>query len=210
MNRRERRVAASKSKRKPIDRIIAVHEAGHAVAKYLTADDMGLSQDNCITYIDLGDGSVELSQDKTMILTTQATTYGPKFSADINAVVMRETAGKPTGTIQEYIQLVAMAAGEGANIEKWVKSRALDAVFGPMAEFRFTGRVVPLTAYEYRSDLEQLVHDCTIAGLDSELDDVIRGAIDRGAQLLQRPEVGAAIDALAKELQAMGVGRMGV
>jgi hypothetical protein len=218
MNRRERR-RGSKIKALSVDQVVAVHEAGHAVAKYVAAVDMGLSHDDCIAYIDLGHGSAELSHDKTMILTTQGTVYGPVFSAEIDVVFHREhpeiRRDRWHGEIahDEIVRLVAMAATEGANIEKWLNCRALDAVLGPMAEAAATGKAFTdvWTSYECENDVAHLVTDCERARLDTEQQKVavLYGAIERGRQLIyERPEIWTAINALAKELLAMGVGRM--
>jgi hypothetical protein len=38
-----------------IDRVVAIHEAGHAIARYPTADDLGYTTDTAISYIDVAE-----------------------------------------------------------------------------------------------------------------------------------------------------------
>jgi hypothetical protein len=50
MFRRARRAAASEVRKAQLDPITAIHEAGHAVARYLTAADMGWVTDKSVAY----------------------------------------------------------------------------------------------------------------------------------------------------------------
>ena len=66
--------------------IVAVHEAGHAVAKVLAAGELGYSITEAINHIDIGtDESWGQSTDGKMMLRSQGVTFGPIFSRDINA-----------------------------------------------------------------------------------------------------------------------------
>ena len=54
MNRHQKRAAKAKAKSTEIKRVVAIHEAGHAVARYLTAEDFGCTTDDAISSIDIG------------------------------------------------------------------------------------------------------------------------------------------------------------
>ena len=51
MNRHQRRAAKASGNASTIDPVVAIHEAGHAVARILTAPDLGFSPECAITYI---------------------------------------------------------------------------------------------------------------------------------------------------------------
>jgi hypothetical protein len=205
MNRQQRRAAWAKATG-VLDPIVAFHEAGHAVGRYLTAHDMGLS--DSIAFIDIAPGT-ELghSIDQTMRLTSQAVTFGPMFSAEIQAVIKRESRDLKALQTDDLPRLVAMAAAEGADVIKWINAKALISVFGPMAEAMATRKTFyeVWNSYECEGDLKDLVRDCTLAGLDNtKIQNVIDAAISECVAMMQRPEVCAAINALASQLPRAG------
>ncbi len=51
MNRQQRRAARAKAKNATVDPVVAIHEAGHALARYLTAEMMGVSIDLSVSSI---------------------------------------------------------------------------------------------------------------------------------------------------------------
>ncbi len=147
MNRRERRAARAKARHPGIDPITALHEAGHAVGRYLTAPDMGFPEDEIISDIvvniegerpDMGtsiDGRVKFE--------TLAVCNGPMFSAELGALVpaAREKLGILTaGTLSRRQsfdlakEVLTAGRNEGIDVNAWVEARAIVAVFGPMVE----------------------------------------------------------------------------
>ena len=46
MSRRDRRRLVAELKKQPVSPLTAIHEAGHAVARYVVADEMGIPQEN--------------------------------------------------------------------------------------------------------------------------------------------------------------------
>jgi hypothetical protein len=208
MNRQQRRAVQARSKKIPLNPIVAFHEAGHAVGRYITAADMGLSVDNAIAFIDVAPGtSLGSSLDKTMQFTSQAVTFGPAFSVPIQAVLSRECGDLRSLEFKDVVRAVAIASAEGADISKWLNAKALIAVFGPAAEAVITRKSFEevLHSYECEGDLRDLVRDCTYAGLESsEIQSMIDDAAKKCVSLIQRPEICAAINALAKQLPNAG------
>jgi hypothetical protein len=83
MNRHQRRANKTKGIDKKLDPVIAIHEAGHAVARVLSAEDFGLPAEKMISRIDVGTAE-NLGKsyfDKSATLISQAITYGPTLSA---------------------------------------------------------------------------------------------------------------------------------
>jgi hypothetical protein len=54
MIRHQRRAASAQKKNSTLDRVIAIHEAGHAVARVLAAEDFGLPAEKMISHIEVG------------------------------------------------------------------------------------------------------------------------------------------------------------
>jgi hypothetical protein len=95
MNRHQRRVAKAKGIDKKLDHVIAIHETGHAVAGVLSAADFGRPAEEMISHIDVatGENLGESYFDKSVTLRSQAVTYGPTLSAELQAVFDRTTQG---------------------------------------------------------------------------------------------------------------------
>jgi hypothetical protein len=95
MNRLDRRAAQARARhpgKNDTSRIVAVHEAGHAVAKVLAAGELGYGINEAIGNIDIGtDESWGQSTDGRMITRSQAVTYGPTFSRDIDEASLEFT-----------------------------------------------------------------------------------------------------------------------
>jgi hypothetical protein len=85
-NRRERLAARAIARKRPTDRVVAVHEAGHAVGRVLTAEQLGYSLEDAIDRIDVGvaSGGRSVSLDGRAKLISQAVTFGPKFSRELS------------------------------------------------------------------------------------------------------------------------------
>jgi hypothetical protein len=202
MNRRERRIAASHVRKAELDPIIAIHEAGHAVARYLTAAEMGFPVEESIIHIEISPGtSLGASSDGRTYLVSQAVTFGPMFSAEINELVGATT------DLAEITGLVAAAVARGFDISTWLEARALITVFGPMAEAvaRRKSFHDVWESYESEADVRSLVRDGVIGGLrDKELDSLLNKTVERAAAMLQRPEILTAINALAEALPEAG------
>jgi hypothetical protein len=88
MNRGQRRAAKAKEKVVKLNRVVAVHEAGHAVARILVADDFGLPPEKMISYIDVGLAQAVGNSffNKSMRMVAQATTFGPILSAELQSI----------------------------------------------------------------------------------------------------------------------------
>jgi hypothetical protein len=195
-----------------IERVVAIHEAGHAVARYLTAEDLGHATDPAISYIDVAPATpVGQSIDGTMNLKLQAITYGPMLSKDIQEVAARDFADIMSSnqfTMEHVAQVLATARSEGADISKWLHARILIAVFGAAAEAKFLGK--PLEdvwgAYETEADMRDAVQECFLAGVTEPdaIEAIIHEAQVRAISLVDQPEVWRAVVAMADSLPGSG------
>jgi hypothetical protein len=200
MTKRNQRPGASHARE--LDPFIAIHEAGHAVARYITAKDMGFPVEASITHIEISPGTLlGRSSDCGVCLVSQAVTFGPMFSAEINELVGANT------DLADIASLVAAAVANGFDVSTWLEARALITVFGPMAEA--VARKKPFRqvweSYACEADARSFARDCFIGGLPpSELDSLFNKAVKRAAAMVRRPEILAALTALAGALPNAG------
>ena len=209
MNRHERRAAAAQRPSAKLDPIVAIHEAGHAVARVLTAGDMGYSVEQSVACIEVGMFDSAAANGKVQLY-SQAVTSGPMFSAEILAAFKQANTDKPPGTefgAEEIADVVEFARQEGADIASWLRSRMLIMVFGSAAEASYTGRSIidVWNSYESSNDFRDAEKDGRRARLSRvELESFVDEALHRSAYLLDQPHIKLAISKLANALPASG------
>ncbi len=220
MNRRERRAAKAKAKHRGIDPITALHEAGHAVRRDLTAPDMGIPEDKIITDIVVhSEGerpSAGTSIDGRVKYESLAVCNGPTFSAELGALVpaATEKLGISAGSTVSGLQaldlvkdVLTVGRDEGIDVDAWVEARAILTVFGPMVEAMQRG--LPFTdiwdGEQGDGDRRDIIGDGVAAGLSpDEISAVINRAADRVVDYLQQTNVIDAVNALGRHLQRHG------
>ncbi len=204
-----------------VDPVVAIHEAGHAVARYVTAAEMGYSTGEIIHRIEIAADdpptAIGTSADGTMALFSEGATRGPMFAKDMNAAAGKVIRGRAlldgtnaTGPLtgDALAEIVATARAEGADIDAWLRARALQAVFGPMVEAAYTQ--IPFeeiwNGNQAQSDAMSFFRDCALAGVAdvSGIQRLLDGAIQRGNELLKRADVCRAVSALGLHLSQNG------
>jgi hypothetical protein len=124
----------------------AIHEAGHALGRFLTAEDMGVPVEQAIDHIAMhAPGAVQMgdSHDGSRSLSSRGVTYGRMFSKEIEQaaepVIERYRKGQmPKARLRR--EVIAAARLAGADIERWLRARAIIMVAGPMPEAKHTRR----------------------------------------------------------------------
>jgi hypothetical protein len=213
MNRHERRAAKAAARSAKIDRVVAVHEAGHAVARFLTAADLGFSTNDAISYIEVApDAGMTKSVDKRMTLRTQATTFGPMLSKEIQEMFEGECtslgglSGRPA--FEALSEIITKARSAGIDVNKWLRAKSLISVFGAAAEARYTSKSFEgvWKSYECEDDRRLAVQDCMIGGTTevADIGTLLDEAEAAAENLIERPEVWRAVLALADRLPAAG------
>jgi hypothetical protein len=211
MNRHQRRAAKAQSIGKQLDPVIAIHEAGHAVARVLSAEDFGRPAEKMISYIEVGTGQnmgVSLF-DKSVTFRCQAVIYGPTLSAELQAVYERTAAGiDPSKLTQQHIiDAVKLAKDEGIDVTRWVRARMLITTLGPVAEAQYTGRQVAgvWNSLECENDQKGAVEDGIWAGLTAaQIRAYIDEALAQSEVLMRQENVQRAVHALADALPVSG------
>jgi hypothetical protein len=199
--------------------IVAVHEAGHAVAKVMAAPDFGYEVHEAVAYIDVGSqGPGTLSLDGKMILRSQGVTYGPLFSKEISLAAEEFKAAflgdRTSVTVQGndsrefFCGTLNAARTAGADIKRWFRIRTFDAVAGCIAEAIFSKRdfgELFFQDYAAESDRGGVAHDARMAAIPaSEAVLVIDHMAAVNAYLMQDDKIWAAVLALAEELPVVG------
>ncbi len=219
MNRRDRRAARVKVRHHHIDLVTALHEAGHAVGRYLTAPDMGFPEDEVIAEILVHtEGErpeIGTSIDGHMKVTSLAVCNGPMLSAELDALVpaAREKLGiSATGTLSgrqslDLKEVLTTGRAEGIDVNAWFEARAIIAVFGPTVEAmqREMAFADVWHGYEAESDYAGIVRDGVAAGLSpDEIAVVIETAVDRVLAYLQQTNVCNAVVVLGRHVHRHG------
>jgi hypothetical protein len=198
---------------------VAVHEAGHAVGRYLTATELGYSLGDAISYIDVYttvQQQVGTSRDGQAALLAQAATYGPRFSKPLQEFIRNElqqvhetsTASEITLSHGELQRLITKARAAGIDVDGWLRAKAISNLLGPMAEAKFLGRSSDQMLYDFaaQTDIEDTASEARLAGLSpQQIAAKFKEAMRAAEQALSKHEVWGAILALANQLNS---GRM--
>jgi hypothetical protein len=222
MNRHARRAAKAMARHtvKPKDhQIVAVHEAGHAVAKVMAARDFGYEVHEAVAYIDVGSqGPSDLTPDGKVILRSQGVIYGPIFSKEISLAAAEFQDGfladRASLTIQGndrselFSGILNAGRTAGADISKWFRIRAFGAVAGCIAEANLSERDFGELFFEDWSaefDRDGIAFDARMAAIPiSEATLIIWHMAAVNAYLIQNDKTWAAVLALAEALPVVG------
>jgi hypothetical protein len=211
MNRQQRRVAKAQGRTAKLDRVIAIHEAGHAVAFVLVAEDFGRPPEKMISHIDVGTAENLGGShfDKSVTLISQAVTYGPTLSVELQAVFDRMVEGVDQSklTKQHIVDSLQLAKNEGIDVTRWIRARMLIATLASVAEANHIGRPVDdvWNSAESEGDLKRAVEYGIYAGLPTaQIGDYIGEGLDRSVALIDQVSVRRAINALAEALPNSG------
>lgn len=210
MDRQERRAAKARARGTKLDRVTAIHEAGHAIARVMTVSDFGIDEDMAVSYIEIGSRSAYgKSIDGRAELVSRATTYGPTLSSDLQNVFNTVTANISSDQLgRNHIdEAIRVAEANGVDISNWLRARMLIAVFGAAAEARQTEKNIydVWNGYEAEGDVRGAVSDGLHAGLSaSEIEDFIDEAINRAKYLIARIEIWGAVTSVADAMPSRG------
>ena len=169
--------------RKEVERetlLASVHEAGHAVSRFLTSDAMGLKKELAVYSI-------------TYSKFQPPTTWGPWLSPEIDD-------GKP-GTIEDVRRLVRTAQAKGLDVTLWARAKAFQAIMGPVAEAKFLRKAFRHVGFadQCMNDRNDLARDCSMADADSDI--ILAELIPTAMSTLERSDVWRCVLALASAVR---------
>jgi hypothetical protein len=147
-----------------LDRVAAVHEAGHAMARYLSADAMGFRTDEAIDYIEIAPPFSRPSLDAKSILTPKAATIGPVYSRPMMDFL------RTNSVFQNLTAAVEACKAHGIDVEMWAAVKAFVCMAGPAAEAQFTNRSLNEIAngYNCEHDIREATRYCLSAGMTTQ------------------------------------------
>jgi hypothetical protein len=147
--------------------------------------------------------------DKSVKLTSQAVTYGPTLSAELQAVFNRAAQGVDPSklTKQHIVDAIKLAKDDGVDIAPWLRARMLISTLASVAEAKHTGRQIAdvWNSNESEGDLKAAVEDGIYAGVPTdEIAVLIDEALDQSEALLKQTNIQRAVQALAEALPDRG------
>jgi hypothetical protein len=203
MKRAERRRLERDLKREPIHLSTAIHEAGHAVARYLTASEMGIDPDNSIWSIRVTPRIVGERNGRALV--SMACVEGPMFSQQFMDVIRPNLdASTASPDANNLAECLARARTDGMDMSDWVRARSVYTLMGPIIEAVTTKRPFEAVLMPNDSDIESIRLDCHLAGVPTLFDEILDVGKRRCYELLERLEIHHAIIVLANELVRLG------
>lgn len=202
ISRKERRAAKAEArKNRPIT---AVHESGHAVARYLTAELQGYAKYEAISHIDCDSGLV-MKSDGTVHL-IEATTYGPMFSRPIQEALLDSGGGHINDAHISTTYMVKFREA-GIDVRGSAQVKALVCVAGPIAEaiYRKKNINAVLASDVAKSDVDCAIRECKLAGMtDDETIDCYMQAAALAKSMFACTGVWNAVRAMARQMPSSG------
>jgi hypothetical protein len=182
--------------------MVAIHEAGHAVAKVLTIEELGWHLRDAIA-------DIEIYCDQSGV------THGHMFSRAIEegsqefkSAYLAEV-GIPTGTDARSFLAEVLRHGRaaGADIERWFRARTFEAVSGPVAEAIYSEQSFHQVweSDHALGDRSGVASDALLADMPPEhVIPVIDHMAALSAHIMEKASVWTAVLTLAKALPAVG------
>jgi hypothetical protein len=184
-----------------LDRVAAVHEAGHAMARYLSADAMGFHTDEAIDYIEIVPPYSRPSLDAKTILVPEAATVGPVYSRPMMDFLKADPIS------QNLTAAVEACKAHGIDVEMWATVQTFVCMAGAAAEAQFTNRSLREIAngYQWESDLSDATRYCLAAGMTrQEASKACNNALIWAREVFDDPQNWTAVLALADKLPSGG------
>jgi hypothetical protein len=182
-----------------LDKIAAVHETGHAVARYLSADAMGFRASEAIDYIEIAPPFSRPSLGAKSILAPTPAIIGPVYSRPMMVFLKTDSISL------DLTAAVEACKAHGIDVEMWAAVKAFICMAGAAAEALFTSRSFSEIASECENDLEDAMRYCLAAGITTqEASKVCNGALNWAREVFDDPRNWTAVLALADSLPSGG------
>jgi hypothetical protein len=194
-NRRLRRAAKALSRGKSPDLEVAVHEAGHCVGRYLTANSLGWDAEAAIAEIKLHPSLPGVYQGGGI-------TWGQFLSKSMHDFMTARAAIEASG--QELLPLFAEMRASGIDLDWWFRAKSIELIFGPMAEARLIQKSFGdvWTDATCEGDFQGIMHAGKLCGMTvDQIFESIDANISLAEQFVAPLMVWNAIMALARRLE---------
>jgi hypothetical protein len=212
MNRRERRGRAKqvRSSSGSLAKATAIHEAGHAVARFVTARELGFEAEEAIFYMEIDlDPHPRPTLDGKAMVSASGVTFGPNYSRPMMDYLKANPVPQSLDPPDPAVALAQVTACKAAGIDvaRWASLKVLAYLAGPAAEAKFLGKMPSevLKGYECEDDKAYAVGACKLAGLtDEEAAEIIDHGLSQASEIFDEPKAWRAVEALADSLACAG------
>lgn len=208
MNRHEKRAAKTMARGQAVDRVVSVHEAGHAVARTLVADSLGWNADEALEYIDIHPAPLAVGgRAEQREAQAEAATTGQFFSRPMVEFLRTKMSPEEFDASRngnEMLALFSEMRAAGIDVDVWFAAKSIEILFGPMAEAKLTGRsfIDVWSGDSCKLDAGDMIYAGFLCGIAEErLAEVIGDRIEIAKRYIARPEVWRAILALADKIK---------
>jgi len=208
MKRQARRAAKATGRNQKVDRVVAVHEAGHVVGRILVAESLGWSPGEIIFHVDINPAPVAiavLSFDRTHDLRLQPVTYGQMLSRPMSDFLNARNGDKIAAMNEgDLTPIIAEMRAAGIDVDGWYRAKSIETIFGPMAEAKLLELPFETVwnAYSSENDLRDIVKYGLMSGATPEqIVELLNKNISLAEHYMARPEVWHAVLALADNLR---------
>lgn len=190
-----------------VDRVTAVHEAGHAVARILVAGSLGWGADEALEYIDIYPASLAMGVAEQCDLQAEAATFGKFLSRPMFEFVQAKMPPEALDAQRDGTAILALFSemrAAGIDLEVWFRAKSIEIVFGPMAEAKLTDRSFSdvWRGGGCKLDADDLTRAGLFCGFAKErFAEAVCNNIEIAEREIARPEVWRAILALADEIK---------
>ena len=182
-----------------LDKVVAVHEAAHAVARYLSADAMGFRAAEAIDYIEIAPPFSRPNLGAKTILAPKPAIFGPLYSRPMMDFLKTDSISL------DLTAAVEACKAHGIDVEMWAAVKTFICMAGAAAEALFTNRSLSEIVKECENDLEDATRYCLAAGMTTqEASKVCNGALNWAREVFDDPRNWAAVLALADSLPSGG------
>lgn len=187
-----------------MNRVTATHEAGHAVARLLTANLMDYPVEKAVLKIEVGRADHGLFTPGVGEIPSAAVCYGPPLCRKLDEAAKELFAGRRWATIEDAWRAVSHVASETERRAN-IYARLLIIVMGAAAESklaRLPNANQVFTSPACRHDRDDFKKACALIGIRG--DELIKAQEDflqHAMKLVQRPSIWSATNAIAFELR---------
>lgn len=181
---------------------VAIHEAGHAVARLLTSYLMGRQPEDAVTSIEICRCEAQMNAFGTVQMTWAAICYGPMLSKGL-----QESVGDLRGRVSSTEELWRVIKSVDAEHERQITMRCnmLGDTMGAAAESRYFKQSSPIplfSSFACEADWLGFQRYAAVAGIgDDRIVEVCTEFLLHAKDLVERPSVWRAINSIASELR---------
>ncbi len=179
--------------------IVNIHEAGHAVTRFMTARLTGHEPEEAVQYIDIYDPPKILYEGNRPRAVSEGYTLGPALSKEM------EDKTKHLPMEAHMLEVGRAALEAGVNVNDWAVAKIIQSVGGAVAEAMALGVPLHKSKNEHKGDFADAGNFGKVAGWsDDKIVQVANNSVEAVEAHFSKPPVWNALLTLAKALPKGG------